>query len=277
LKVIVDSHMHGTLFNIHMDHDGLISHGPQLTWMDAAPDGRPVTPREGKAVEIQALWFNALRTMRLLASRFGEKDKADEYGSMAKNVQRSFLEEFWNAEKNCFFDVVMNGANKDASLRPNQVLALALDFTMPDKTMSEKALETVQGEFLTSYGLRTLSLGDSRYVGKYRGNRWERDNAYHNGSVWPWLLGPFVTAFLKTKNHESKWRSYAFDNYLKPLFADGLSRACLGSISEIFDGDSPHEPNGCVAQAWSVAEPLRAYVEDVLFQRPPYEKQILTV
>jgi glycogen debranching enzyme len=244
--------------------------------MDAAPDGKPVTPREGKAVEIQALWFNALKTMQLLARRFGERGKAEEYGSMASNAQRSFLAEFWNAEKHCFFDVV-GDSGKDASLRPNQILALALDFTMPDKAMSERVSEIVQRELLTPFGLRTLSAGDSRYAGKYRGNRRERDQTYHNGSVWPWLLGPFVRAFFKTKGYDANWRSFAFENFLKPLFTDGLSRACLGSISEIFDGDPPHEPNGCIAQAWSVAEPLRAYVEDVLLKKPPYEKQILAV
>jgi glycogen debranching enzyme len=259
-----------------MDRDGLIAHGSQLTWMDAAPDGKPVTPREGKAVEIQALWFNALKTMQLLARRFGESGKAEEYGSMAENARHSFLAEFWNAEKNCFFDVV-GDSGKDASLRPNQILALALDFTMPDKAMSERVLEIVRREFLTPFGLRTLSVSDSRYGGKYRGNRWERDQTYHNGSVWPWLLGPFVTAFFKTKGYDADWRSFAFENFLKPLFTEGLSRACLGSMSEIFDGDPPHEPNGCIAQAWSVAEPLRAYVEDVLLKRPPYEKQILAV
>ncbi len=274
LKMIVDNHVHGTLFGIHMDRDGLLAHGPQLTWMDAAPDGKPVTPRQGKAVEIQALWFNALRIMQLLARRFGEKDKADEYDSLADNAKRSFLKAFWNSDKNCFFDV-LNGSSKDGSLRPNQILTLSLDFTMPDKMMSEKVFETVRKEFLTPYGLRTLSVSDPRYAGKYRGNRWERDQTYHNGTVWPWPLGSFVTAFLKLRNHDASSRSYAFENFLKPLLTEGLSRSCLGSISEIFDGDPPHEPNGCIAQAWSVAEPLRAYVEDVLLERPPYEKQVL--
>jgi glycogen debranching enzyme len=243
--------------------------------MDAAPNGNPVTPRNGKAVEIQALWYNALKTMELLANHYGQGNEAETYLRMAEKAKKSFLEKFWNPQKSCFFDVVTGDNSKDDSLRPNQILAASLDFSMPDSIVAQKAVETVEKQLLTPYGLKTLVSGDPRYASRIQGNRWQRDQAYHNGTVWPWLLGPYVTAFLKLKNHESQWRSYAFENFLKPLLTGELNRACLGSISEVADGDPPHEPGGCISQAWSVAEPLRAYVEDVLLERPPYEGKVL--
>lgn len=275
LESIIENHVLGTVFNIHMDTDGLIAHGPQLTWMDAAPFGCPVTPREGKAVEIQALWYNALKTMQLLANRFGQNDKASEYFSMAEKSRKSFVEKFWNPQKNCLFDVVQSDGGRDPSLRPNQVIAVSLDFTMLNTTDAEKIVDTVWKRLWGGYGLRTLSNDDPRYMGKYGGDWQQRDKAYHNGTVWPWLLGPFATAFLKLKDYDATWRSYAHRNFLQPLFKDEIYRAGLGTISEIFDGDPPHEPNGCIAQAWSVAEPFRSYMEDVLLLRPPYEREVL--
>ena len=274
MQSIIDHHKRGTLFEIRVDADGLLVHGAQLTWMDAAPNGRPVTPRDGKAVEIQALWYNALRIMELLAGRFDQSDRAEQYREMAQKTQEGFVEKFWNPKKSYLFDVVSD-AGKDGSLRPNQVLAVSLDFTMLDKVKAELVVESVWKQLLTPFGLRTLSSSDQRYVGKYRGDRWQRDTAYHNGTVWPWLLGSFTTSFLKLRNYEAHWRSIAFENFFKPLFTVELYRAGLGSISEIFDGDSPHESRGCIAQAWSVAEPLRAYVEEILLKRPPYERKVL--
>jgi len=278
LESIVEHHVHGTLFDVHVDEDGLVAHGPQLTWMDAAPEGTPIKPRDGKAVEIQALWYNALKIMQVFANRFGQEEKAEKYRLLAEKAQRSFVKKFWNPHRNCLFDVVGDSKKnfKDDSLRPNQILAVSLDYTMLDKTKAELVVAAVWKHLLTPYGLKTLANSDSRYIGRYGGNRWQRDRAYHNGTVWPWLLGPFITAFLKLKNHEVEWRNFAFENFLKPLFKEELYRASLGSISEIFDGDLPHEPNGCIAQAWSVAEPLRAYMEDVLLRRPPYEQQTLS-
>lgn len=274
LQSIIEHHLHGTLFGIHVDSDGLLTHGAQLTWVDAAVDGKPVNPREGKAVEIQALWYNSLRIMQLLATRFGQDDKARQYGVMAEKAQKSFVEKFWNPQKNYLFDV-LSDAGKDGSLRPNQIMATSLDFTMLDKVRAELAVESVWKLLLTPFGLRTLSSSDPRYIGAYRGNRLQRDTAYHNGTVWPWLLGPFITAFLKLRGHDSHRRAMAFEDFLQPLFTVELHHACLGSISEVFDGDAPHEANGCIAQAWSVAEPLRAYVEDILMKRPPYERKIM--
>ncbi len=163
----------------------------------------------------------------------------------------------------------------DATLRPNQIIAAALDFTMLDNDRSERIVDAVQRELLTAYGLRTLARSDPRYRGMYVGDRRSRDQAYHNGTVWPWLLGPFITAFLKTKGHGDFNREYALKNFILPLFTQQIFQACLGTLSEIFDGDAPHAPRGCIAQAWSVAEPLRAYVEDVMQVRPKYEKEVL--
>jgi predicted glycogen debranching enzyme len=274
LKSIVNHHVEGTLYNIHMDDDGLVAHGPQLTWMDVVTNGKPVTPRDGKAVEIQALWYNALKTMELLARRFDQKGDAQRYLEMADKAKKSFLEKFWNPAEGCLCDVVKN-ESKDSSLRPNQVIAVSLDFTMLDHAKAERIVDAVWRRLWGRYGLRTLSPSDPRYMGKYEGNRTQRDHAYHNGTAWAWLTGPFVTAFLRTKGHTEKWRNFAFENFLKPLFQEETFRAGLGTISEIFDGEPPHEPHGCISQAWSVAEPLRAYIEDVLMKRPPLEQQIL--
>ncbi|NIW11416.1 MAG: hypothetical protein GWN33_13380 [Gammaproteobacteria bacterium] len=145
---------------------------------------------------------------------------------------------------------------------------------MLDDAKAEQMVETVWKRLWGRYGLRTLAPSDPRYLGRYKGDRNQRDYAYHNGTVWAWPTGPFVTAFLKTKKYTQKWRSFAFENFLKPLFQEETLRAGLGTISEIFDGDPPHEPDGCVAQAWSVAEPLRAYVEDVALERPSCEHRI---
>jgi predicted glycogen debranching enzyme len=274
LKSAIEAHLRGTAFNIHVDDDGLLSHGSQLTWMDAATDGQPVTPRAGKAVEVQALWYNALKTMELLASKFNEVDEAEKYAQMAERARKSFVEKFWNSEKNCLFDV-LSGNERDDSLRPNQIIAVALDFNMLDNEESEKVVDVVHNEFLTPCGLRTLARNDQKYIGVYAGDRRSRDKAYHNGTVWPWLLGPFTTAFLKTKSYAEYRREYALKNFLLPLFIEQIVKAGLGTVNEIFDGELPHNPRGCIAQAWSIAEPLRAYVEDVLQLRPKYEREVL--
>ena len=274
LKAIVESHQKGTAFGIHLDSDGLLAHGPRLTWMDAEVDGKAVTPRDGKAVEIQALWYNALKTMQLLASRFEEVSLADKYAEMAFETQKSFNAKFWNGKGSGLFDVV-TAWGVDASLRPNQIIAVALDFTMLDNDRSEQVVDAVQRKLVTPYGLRTLAQNDSKYKGTYDGDRRSRDQAYHNGTVWPWLLGPFATAFLKVKGHGEFRVEYAVKNFFLPLFTQQIFEAGLGTLSEIFDGDAPHAPRGCVAQAWSVAEPLRAYVEDAMWIRPKYEKEVL--
>jgi predicted glycogen debranching enzyme len=274
LKAIVDFHEKGTGYGIHMDGDGLLMHGPQLTWMDAAVDGNPVTPRAGKAVEIQALWYNALRAMRLLAGKFKEPSLAEKYADMADKARDSFNLKFWNSQSNCLFDVLAD-SGADASIRPNQIIAVSLDFAVLENGKREQVVDAVNRELLTPFGLRTLARGDYRYRGMYVGDRWSRDQAYHNGTAWPWLLGPFTTAFLKVKGHADYRVQFTLENCLLPLFTQQLNEAGLGTLSEIFDGEPPHAPRGCVAQAWSVAEPLRAYVEDAMQVKPPYEREVL--
>jgi len=275
LQDMVESHMGGTAFGIRMDDDGLLLHGPRLTWMDVSVSGKPATPREGKAVEIQALWYNALRMMELLALRFDEESNAKRHHSIADRAQASFNEKFWRSKDGCLLDAVGRGGG-DPTLRPNQIIAAHLDFCMLDGQRRLKVVDTVWKSLWGTYGLKTLPSDDQRYIGRYAGDFVQRDMAYHNGTVWAWLLGPFVTAFLKVRDREEYWRRFAFERFLQPLFLEGISRAGLGTLSEVFDGDPPHSPRGCISQAWSVAEPLRAYVEDILLRRPPYEREILS-
>ncbi|KYH40132.1 MAG: glycogen debranching protein [Candidatus Bathyarchaeota archaeon B63] len=276
LQEIISGYIHGTLYGIRMDDDGLILHGPRLTWMDASVDGSPVTPREGKAVEVQALWYNALRFMEALSMRLGEEGRAEEYRVIAEKVKKSFNEKFWHHEGGYLYDVV-DGDVGDPSLRPNQIIAASLDFCLLEGSRRKRVIDVVWRRLWAIYGLRTLSPDDPRYIGRYMGDFAHRDSAYHNGTVWAWLTGPFVTAFLKARDHGAYWRRFAFERFLQPLFYDEIGRSGLGTISEVFDGDPPHLPGGCISQAWSVAEPMRAYVEDILLHRPPYEREILSL
>jgi predicted glycogen debranching enzyme len=274
LQSVIDHHIQGTINDIHLDDDGLLVHGPQLTWMDAMIDNRPVTPRSGKAVEIQALWYNALKTMELLALRFGHEDLLEKYRQIAGEAKRNFAATFWNHEKDYLFDVV-DFEGEDDSLRPNQVFAVSLDFSMLNGEKQAAIVSTLFEKLWAGYGLRTLATDDSRYRGKHVGSWADRDYAYHNGTIWAWLTGPFITAFLKTKAFNADWRRFALERFLSPLFNEQLTSAGIGTISEVFDGDPPHSPSGCISQAWSVAEPLRAYVEDVALFRPPFERRVL--
>jgi predicted glycogen debranching enzyme len=274
LQAIIENHERGTAFGIHVDNDGLLAHGQRLTWMDAEVDGEAVTPRAGKAVEIQALWYNALKTVQLFADRFERKTLSWRCSDMAAKARGSFDRKFWNQDRKCLFDVVEQ-SGVDVSIRPNQIIAAALDFPILHPDKAEPVVDLVQRELLTSCGLRTLARSDPKYQGTYEGTRRSRDQAYHNGTVWPWLLGPFTTAFLKARGYAADQREFAFTNFILPLFSTKLLEAGLGTLSEVFDGDPPHKPGGCISQAWSVAELLRAYVEDVLRIRPKYEKEVL--
>jgi predicted glycogen debranching enzyme len=261
LRDIVDWHVKGTRYQIHVDDDGLLAAGEpgvQLTWMDAKVGDWVVTPRHGKPVEIQALWYNALRVMEQLATRFADPSAAEEYGAMADKTRASFNALFWNEQCRCLYDVV-NGKYRDASIRPNQVIAISLAHTMVSNDRARSVLRVVERELLTPRGLRTLSPADPNYIGRYEGGPRSRDGAYHQGAVWPWLMGPFITAYVKTFGRQ---RGRAFGSTWLENFEEHLREACLGQVSEIFDGDAPHTPRGCVAQAWSVAELLRAVVED---------------
>ena len=262
LQDIVNWHVKGTRYRIHVDEDGLIFSGEpgvQLTWMDAKVGGRVVTPRHGKPVEIQALWYNALRVMEDLAGRFNEPNAKQEYGAMADKACVSFNQLFWNEQAGSLYDVI-NGEIRDASIRPNQVIAISLTNTMVPKERAMSIMGVVERELLTPRGLRTLSPSDPNYIGRYEGGPGSRDGAYHQGTVWPWLIGPYITAYVKTfgRNAGRSFAAMWLEN-----FQQHLHEACLGQVSEVFDGDAPHAPRGCVAQAWSVAELLRAMFEDI--------------
>jgi len=262
LRDIVDWHVRGTRFSIHVDTDGLLFSGEpgvQLTWMDAKVGDWVVTPRTGKAVEIQALWYNALRVMQALAEKFGDEANEKQYKTMSACARKSFNGLFWDERTGCLYDVV-NGDERDASIRPNQVLAISLTNSMVSKARAKNILRVVERELLTPRGLRTLSPNDSRYIGRYEGDTRSRDGSYHQGTVWPWLMRSYINAYAKTFG-ESAGREFATE-WLNN-FEDHLTEACLSQVSEIFDGDPPHTPRGCVAQAWSVAELLRVAVENV--------------
>ncbi len=267
LQGIVENHQRGTLFGIKVDVDGLLMHGPRLTWMDAKVGNDVITPRTGKAVEIQALWYNTLRTMELFANKFEEPTFSETYAAMANQVRQSFNEKFWNQKEGCLFDVV-NGKDVDTSIRPNQIFAVSLDYTMLESEKCHRVFENVNRELATPYGLRTLSLGDPKFVGKCVGDVRSRDMAYHNGTIWPWLLGPYVTAYLKVNEYTAQARKQMLENLVLPLFTVGIHQGGLGTINEIYDCDPPNEPRGCISQAWSLSEPLRAYIEDILQVKP---------
>ncbi len=263
LKDILEWHLRGTRYGIRVDKDGLLlagEPGVQLTWMDARVGNVVITPRSGKAVEIQALWYNALRIFETFAEAFHDEDSRVITGQLAERVRQSFNAKFWNAEAGCLYDVIGDDG-ADASMRPNQVLAASLCHAIlaPDK--AKPMLEAVEKELLTPFGLRTLSPHDSRYRPHYEGGIWDRDSAYHQGTVWPWLLGPFITAYVKAHGRSEESRSQA-KAWLEK-FSDHMQIAGLGQISEILDAEAPHQPRGCIAQAWSVAELLRAAVDDV--------------
>jgi len=250
LADIVSWHERGTRYGIHMDTDGLLHAGEpgvQLTWMDAKVGDWAVTPRIGKPVEIQALWYNALRVMEDLARRYGHAADSDRYREIADRARDSFAPLFWNAAAGCLYDVV-DGDARDASMRPNQILAVSLFHKMLPPDQAKAVVDAVERELLTPYGLRTLAPGDPRYRGRYEGDPASRDSAYHQGTVWPWLIGPFVDAYAYVYGHApqclGELRRYATE--------EGL-----GQVPEVFDGDAPHRPGGCIAQAWSVAALLQ--------------------
>ncbi len=257
LAGIIEWHIHGTRYKIHVDTDGLLfagEDGENLTWMDAKIDGWVVTPRTGKAVEIQALWYNALCIMTDLALRFGDEDLREQCSSMGAMAKDSFNGQFWNEAESSLFDVV-NDEEKDAAIRPNQIFAVSLHHSMLSPERRRKVVDKVEAELLTPFGLRSLSPKDPKYCGIYIGSPLERDSAYHQGTVWGWLIGPFVEAYRKV--HPKDATADAFVDHIVEGFGKHLSEAMAGQISEIFDGDAPHLPRGCAAQAWSVAEFLR--------------------
>ena len=266
LKRILKAYEEGTDYSIRMEEDGLIRAGSgqdQLTWMDVRFDGRAVTPRHGKPVEINALWYNALKVMQLLAGELGEAAYAAQLGLKAEKTAESFRKRFFNPETGCLYDVVdeedETGVRADdPKIRPNQIWAVALPFTMLSKEEEGKITETVLRKLYTDFGLRTLAPEEKEYRGIYRGTLKERDLAYHQGTAWPFLLGGFFTAILK-KGDYSREAAREAEKYMKPL-KQHLNDGCIGGIAEVFDGDRPHYAGGCYSQAWSVAEILRSAV-----------------
>jgi glycogen debranching enzyme len=236
--------------------------------MDAKIGDWVVTPRTGKAVEIQALWYNALCNMADLADRFGDISRAEKFAGMAARAQTSFAAKFWNHSANCLYDVV-SADGVDESIRPNQIFAASLYHQILSAQQARAMVETVQRELLTPLGLRTLPQRDSRYVPRYVGGPGARDAAYHQGTVWPWLMGPFLEAYLKVNEWSVAARQQA-SQWLLP-FADHLAEAGLGQVSEICDAEPPHAPRGCFAQAWSVGEILRVarMLEDAATEASP--------
>ena len=257
LKSIIHHHLNGTHFGIHADAQGFLWAGDtstQLTWMDAKVGDIAITPRAGRPVEIQALWYNALRTVEDFGRRFGDSAAADYCAGVANRLRASFEGVFWNEKDQCLFDVVGELAS-DPSIRPNQVIAVSLRHNLLDSQKVREVLESARRNLLTPYGLRTLAPSDSKYRPRYEGDVWSRDSAYHQGTVWPWLAGPFFASSLRYSEDPGQ----ALDEAQAWLdrVSDHLQEACVGQISEIFDAEEPHNPKGCIAQAWSVAELLR--------------------
>ena len=263
IKEIIAWFTKGTRYNIHVDTDGLLyagETGVQLTWMDAKVDDWVVTPREGKPVEINALWYNALCIAQNLAEQFEDPTHAAEYSALAQRVATQFPKAFWNPQTECLFDCI-GPEGPDPAIRPNQIFALSLTHRMLSDDQEEGILSVVQNNLLTPYGLRSLSPSDPAYAGHYGGDPHSRDGAYHQGTVWGWLMGPFVTAWVR-RNQNNPGVHQTAQRFLDPL-RQHLQEHGLGQISEIFDGDPPHAPRGTVAQAWGVGECLGCYVEDV--------------
>jgi glycogen debranching enzyme len=271
LAAVLEHHRVGTRFHIGVDPaDGLLSCGApgvQLTWMDAIADGRVITPRRGKPVEINALWLNALVTMARVCERLGRP--AQGWWQQAEQVRSSF-QRFWNPDRGCCFDVVDSYAETpadprrdDATVRPNQILAVSLSESGLSAAQQRGVLAVCGRELLTSHGLRSLSPAEAAYAGRYGGGPSQRDSRYHEGTVWGWLLGPYAEAHWRC--HHDRDRALGL---LEPM-GQHLLDGGVGSLSEVFDGDPPHAPDGCIAQAWTVAEVLRCWQHIAASSSPP--------
>lgn len=265
LMEIICAYRDGTDFSIRMEEDGLIHAGSgldQITWMDVRVGDWVVTPRHGKPVEINALWYNALRVMEQLSLHMENEGGAADFCAMAERTKASFCAKFWNPETGCLYDVV-DGDGPDAQIRPNQIYAVSLPFSMLPEAQEHSIVELVRQKLYVGCGLRSLSAEDADYHGVYCGALSKRDAAYHQGTAWGFLLGGFLTAYLNVNHHSPDSIKEALA-MLEPVKRHLFDNGCIGSISEIFDGDEPHNPRGCYAQAWSVGEVLRAYTQDIL-------------
>ena len=263
LKEIISAYEKGTDFSIYMEDDGLIHAGSgldQITWMDVRVGDWVATPRHGKPVEINALWYNALRIMESLCEKFNEDASA--YRTRANQVKESFNAKFWDSSNQCLFDVV-DGDEPDDHIRPNQIYAVSLPFSLLPEEQEKAVVALVEKELFVGCGLRSLAPDHPDYHGIYCGALAKRDAAYHQGTAWGFLLGGFFSAYMKVNHHSSSAAENAV-HMLEPVRKHLSDSGCIGSISEIFDGDAPHNPRGCYAQAWSVGEVLRCYCEDIL-------------
>lgn len=260
LHDIVGHHVRGTRFGIHVDpEDGLLSQGAQgyqLTWMDAKVGEWVVTPRRGKAVEINALWYNALRLLEAWSGKTGDMESAARLNQQAEQARQSFNRRFWYDQGNYLYDIVDGENGDDAALRPNQIFAISLDHPVLDQPRWKAVVDQVAKHLLTPMGLRTLAPNHPDFKSTYDGDLRARDAAYHQGTVWAWLIGPYVDAWLRVHHDD-----FASARKLLTAFDQHLNEACIGSISEIFDAQAPFHARGCVAQAWSVAEVLRAWIK----------------
>ncbi len=264
LKEFIEWHERGTVYSIRVEQDGLLSAGEedvQLTWMDAKIGDFVVTPRTGKAVEIQALWYNALRTVEEIAARLEDDPMRNHCRALAELARASFHGLFWNEADNCLYDCINRAGEPDGSIRPNQIFALSLPYPVMTGARSASVVETVRRELLTPYGLRSLSPRHPDYRPRYEGDAYSRDTAYHQGTVWAWLIGPFITAHLRA--HGRTPQSLEQARGFLGAFREHLKEAGVGQVSEIFDAEAPHTPRGCIAQAWSVAELLRCELEEL--------------
>lgn len=263
LKEIISAYEKGTDFSIYMEDDGLIHAGSgldQITWMDVRVGDWVATPRHGKPVEINALWYNALRIMESLCEKFDEDASA--YRTRANQVKESFNAKFWDSSNQCLFDVV-DGDEPDDHIRPNQIYAVSLPFSLLPEEQEKAVVALVEKELFVGCGLRSLAPDHPDYHGIYCGALAKRDAAYHQGTAWGFLLGGFFSAYMKVNHHSSSAAANAV-RMLEPVRKHLTDSGCIGSISEIFDGDAPHNPRGCYAQTWSVGEVLRCYCEDIL-------------
>jgi predicted glycogen debranching enzyme len=262
LKEIIDWHFKGTRYNIHVDDDGLLyagEVGQQLTWMDARIGTWVVTPRMGKPVEIQALWYNALKIFAEILRLNNQKNDADVIDLSAAKAKESFNQKFWNAEGNYLYDVIDENGNSNSELRPNQLFTISLPFSMIGDEKAKTVLKIIEEKLYTPVGLRSLPMEDAHYIHHYVGDQWHRDSSYHEGTIWSWLLGPYVDALMKVSGERLKAKTVI------DTFKYHLNEACIGQVSEIFDADAPYHPRGCVAQAWGVAEVLRVTKEYELY------------
>ena len=260
LKDIIDHHFKGTLYNIKVDEDGLLyagEAGQQLTWMDAKVGDWVVTPRMGKPVEIQALWYNTLKIFAHLLDANYQSNDAVSIEEAAQKVKETFLNRFWNQDGNYLYDLIDEHNQPNNSIRPNQLFAISLPFQLLEGEKAQAVFNCVEEHLYTPVGLRSLSPHDHHYYGIYQGDWKRRDASYHQGTVWSWLLGPYVDVMMKVSGDHA----YRLSQTVIYNFAYHLEESCIGSISEIFDGDAPHHPRGCVAQAWGVAEVLRVIEE----------------